>query len=541
MVRARAPSLAEPGSVPSIKVTQTKGTAVNVNSRLKSYFKAGYAGLFLTSYEEQRVEAEIKAIADTIGFKVYVWTITDSLMGPVGAESMAKWNNKDGEPLSPIELLEEMHKVLPEKSIIIAKDYHLFTQDPNPVLIRKMKDSLGLCRNTNKPFVILGCRFALMPELEKEFTVVDFALPDRTQLLEVMQGTAKSAGIELNGNTEPLLDAASGMTTIEAADAASLAFVESGGTKLDHEVVAREKSNVVRKSGILEIIETQEKLEDLGGCENAKGWIMKRRHAFGKEAKAFGLPIPKGILLVGIPGCGKTHMAKIISSVLNVPLLKLDGGKLFGSLVGESERNMRTAIATAEAVAPCVVMVDELEKAFSGTKSSGSTDGGTTSRVFGTFLQWLNDKTKPVFVVATANDVSQLPPEFLRKGRFDELFFVDLPTPAEREAIFAIHIHKRQRDPKNFDLPMLAEATDGFTGAEIEAIVTEGLFAAFDEGTELRDRHLVEAAGATIPLSRTMAAQIEGLRNWSQGRARRASEPKQVRVTSKPAERKMVA
>jgi len=496
-----------------------------MNTKLKNYFRAGYAGVFLTSYEEARVEAEIKAIADEIGFQVYIWTITDSLVGPVGDPNPRIWKSPSGEPLDTIGVLDEMTNSLPGQSIVIAKDYHLFVQEANAVLIRKIKDALGAARATNKRFVILGCQFRLCAELEKEFTPVDFALPDKDQLLEVMRGIAKSGGIELNGGTDPLLDAASGMTTIEAADAASLAFVESGGKELTTTVVAREKANAVKKTGILEIVETSETIDTMGGCDNAKEWIMKRRHAFGKEAKEYGLPIPKGVLLIGVPGSGKTHLGKIVSNVLAVPMLKLDGGRVFGSLVGESERNIRTVITTAEAVAPCVLLVDELEKAFSGTKSSGSTDGGTSARVFGTFLQWLNDKTKPVFVVATANDVSQLPPEFLRKGRFDELFFVDLPTPQERQEIFKIHIKKRGRKPKNFDLDVLAEATQDFTGAEIEAVVTEALFSAFDEETEVNTDHLLAAAKSTVPLARTMAQQIQSLRGWAEGRTRRASNP----------------
>lgn len=510
---------------------------MNTKEKIRNYFKAGYAGLFLTSYEEKRVERELAAIATEIGFDLYTYTITDSLVGPIGKVENGKpvapntFNGQDGGPLDPVGVLDMMipkdgKLVLPEKSIILAKDYHFFVADPNPVLIRKMKDALDAGRATNRHFVIVGCQFKIVPELEKEFTPVEFQLPDREQLEGIAAEIAESAGIALNGNREKLSDAASGMTTIEAADAFALAVVESGHSDIPATIVSREKCGVVKKSGLLEIIDVRDTVDDIGGNQGIKDWIGKRRKAFTKEAKAYGLPVPRGLLLVGIPGCGKSQFARAIASILDEPILKLDAGKLFGSLVGESERNLRSVIATAEAVSPCVLMVDEIEKGLSGSKSSGSTDGGTSARVFGTFLQWMNDKTAPVFVVATANDITQLPPEFLRKGRFDELFFVDLPDDDERADIFRIHIGKRQRKPDDFDLPALSKLTQGFTGAEIEAVVVEAMFTSFDRGTELSMEDITQAVSGTVPLSRTMAAQVEALRNWATGRARKASVTK---------------
>lgn len=500
-----------------------------MNKQIRSYFRAGYSGLFLTSYEEGRVEAELKAIADSIEFRLYCWDIKNGLMGPVGQEPVPSFSDTQ----DPLALLEHMNK-LPERSIILAKDFHMFVAEANPMMIRAVKEALSIARTSLRRFVILGCRFSLCPELEKEFTAVEFALPSREELKGVIGTIATSAGLLLNGNTDAIIDAASGMTTMEAADAAALAVIESDP---DHKeiapsIVAREKAGVVRKNGLLEIVDYSQGIASMGGCQNAKDWITKRRLSFSKEAKAFGLPVPRGILLVGPPGAGKTHFCKITANVFNVPLLKLDGGKIFGSLVGESERNLRSVIATAEAVAPCVLLVDEIEKAFSGSKSSGQTDGGTSARVFGTFLQWMNDKTAPVFVVATANDISQLPPEFVRKGRFDELFFVDLPDKDERVDIFRIHIAKKQRDPAAYALESLSDATEGFTGAEIEAVVSEALFSAFDEGTQMTDQHILSAVEATVPLSKTMAQTIESLRAWSVGRARRASLVKKVTVKS---------
>lgn len=489
-----------------------------MKNRITNYIRAGYPALYIQSAEEQRVEAELSAVADDIGYNLFAWSIGQGIIdiksGHVASAS--------GDPLEMIEAFAK----LPEKSLLLARDFHLFLTEPNPMIIRKLKDAFAIGKQTNRVFVVLGCRLHMLPELEKEMTFIEFQLPDRDQLRIVLDGIAKSAGLTLNGNTDELLDAASGLTTIEAENAFALSVVEAQDIK--PEIVAREKADSIKKNGIIEIVETKTGADDIGGLDILKEWIGKRRLAFSREAKAYGLPVPKGVLAVGIPGSGKSLSAKATANILGVPLLKLDGGKLFGSLVGESERNMRSAIQTAEAIAPCVLWCDEIEKSFSGSKSSGSTDGGTSARVFGTFLQWMQDKTAPVFVFATANDISQLPPEFLRKGRFDELFFVDLPDKAERVAIWRVHIAKRNRSADKFDIERLAERTDGFTGAEIEAAVTEALFAAFDDHSQIDDSYLMTAVTNTVPLSRTMSTQIEALRAWSTGRARRASTPSAV-------------
>ncbi len=488
-------------------------------SPLLAYIRSGKAGVFVQSYEEVRVELELKGIAKQLDWNIYVWSVTNGILSLSDGTSLSDTED-------PMAMLNAFEK-LKEKSILILRDFHMFlgspTERPNPVLVRKVKDVLGDAQTANKVLISVGCQLYLPPELEKEVAVVEFKLPDRALIRVTAEGIAKAAGVAVpdNGMMEKLVDAASGLTTTEASDAFSLSIVEVHD--LDPDIVAREKANTVKKNGVLEIFNTTATAADVGGLEILKAWLQKRRLSFSKEAKAFGLPIPKGVLATGIPGSGKSLCAKATASIFGVPLLKLDAGRIFGSLVGESEKNMRIAIQTAEAVAPCILWVDEIEKGFSGSKSSGSTDGGTSSRVFGTFLQWMQDKTANVFVFATANDISQLPPEFLRKGRFDELFFVDLPTQEERAAIWIVHLNKRGRNPDKFDLQELSARTDGFTGAEIEAIVNEGLFSAFDGQTELEDSHLLEAVRNTMPLSRTKAAQIEELRTWANGRARRAS------------------
>ena len=279
------------------------------------------------------------------------------------------------------------------------------------------------------------------------------------------------------------------------------------------------KAQAVKKNGLLELIETKETLDSIGGLDVLKEWLLKRRHAFSTRAIEYGLPTPKGLLILGIAGTGKSLTGKATAKVFGVPLLKLDAGRIFAGLVGQSESNLRAVIQTAEAIAPCCLWIDEVEKGFSGTKSSNATDGGTSARVFGTFLSWMQEKASPVFVVATANDVSQLPPEMLRKGRFDELFFVDLPNQAERKAIWEIQIGKHGRDPKDFDVVQLAKATEGLTGSEIENAFVEALYLAFDSEREPTDLDIAQVLTEFVPLSKLMAEQIGSLRQWSKGRA----------------------
>jgi len=245
--------------------------------------------------------------------------------------------------------------------------------------------------------------------------------------------------------------------------------------------------------------------------------------AFTDEARAFGLPAPKGILMLGVQGCGKSLSAKAVSCLWQLPLLRFDMGRMFGSLVGSSEENVRRAIAVAESVAPAILWVDEIDKAFAGSQGSGISDGGTTARVFGTFLTWLSEKAAPVFVVATANDISQLPPELLRKGRLDEIFFVDLPTREEQKEIFQIHLAKRSRDPQRFDVEALTACSDNFSGAEIEQAIISALYDAFYTRQGVTTQHILESLRQTVPLAKTMDEQINRLRTWAVGRARNAS------------------
>jgi len=501
-----------------------------MKTRLKNYIMAGYSGLYIVTWEEARVTREFAQITKELKgpkgepFNLWIWSVTSGLVNLTQEKVMEETND-------PNAMLAKISDgELGEYAIVLAKDFHMFLGSeppapPDPITVRRVKDVIGYGRNKNVVFVAMGCSLRMPPELEKEMTLIEYKLPDREELRIVVQEIAERAEIRLPDNIDPILDAASGLTTIEAADACSLSHVEKGG--IDPAVISRIKADTVRKNGTLEIKEPRFKLEDIGGLDNLKSWTLKRRRSFTPEARKFGLPMPKGIVLVGIQGCGKSLSAEVMSVIFGCPLLQMDGGKIFGSLVGESERNVRQAIATAEAVAPCVLYVDEIDKAFSGSKSSGSTDGGTAARVLGTFLTWMNDKTAPVFVVATANDISQLPPEMLRKGRFDELWFVDLPDEEERKEIWKIQIRRYGRNPKDFDVDLLARnCSKGFSGAEIESLFVDSLVEAFDNNEEPTDLLISRLSGETIPLSETMAEPLAALRKWAANRARPASTRK---------------
>jgi AAA+ superfamily predicted ATPase len=487
-----------------------------MREKITRYIQAGYAGLYLVSHEEQRVEAELKAVAAQLGHGLYAWSITEGLI------DATKGTVRDcSEPLEVLAALSD----LPEDSILLLRDFHQFLDEANPVLIRKLKDVIREARTAGKTIAVLGCRLTVPPELERELTIIDFALPGAEQLAHVLRGIAESAKLP-QPETEAaagLIDAARGMTTTEAENACALSVVETG--RFDPVVIAREKAQAVKKNGLLELVETQESLDSIGGLDVLKDWLLKRREAFTPRAVEYGLPTPKGVLMLGIPGCGKSLTAKATASVFGVPLLRLDAGRIFAGLVGQSESNLRSVIQTAEAIAPCVLWLDEFEKGLSGSKSSGSTDGGTSARVFGSLLSWMQEKRSPVFIVATANDVSQLPPELLRVGRWDQLFFIDLPTREERELVWEIQITKYARQPEVFNVSQLAKVTEGFTGSEIEQVFIEGLYRAFDREQEPNDLTIGEVLVDFVPLSKLMAEQMSALRTWAKGRARPATTP----------------
>ena len=485
-----------------------------MKNQLITYVRAGYPALFVTTPEEQRAEAEIKAAAIELNFGLYAWSITEGLVNT--ATGTVRDTPDVLEALTFIESLEE-------RTIIVLRDFGLELEDADTVIIRKVRDVLRNAKTKNKTLLFLGCEHKLPAELHHEVTVLRFALPGKVELGQVLDA------IEISGKLKPLnpdlreaaLNSAKGLTTIEAENAFALSVIEA--SEVSPTIVAREKANALKQSGLLEVIEGAPSLEAIGGLEVLKGWLIQRKDAFSERARAYGLPSPKGLLILGIPGTGKSLTAKATASVFGLPLLRLDAGRIFAGLVGQSEANLRSAIQTAEAISPCVLWLDELEKAFAGTKGSGGTDGGTSSRVFGSFLSWMQEKTAPVFVVATANDVSQLPPEFLRKGRFDEVFFVDLPNQRERADIWELVIRRYDRNEARFDHVMMARACETYTGAEIEQAFIEAMHTAFAEHREPNELDVGNALCNTVPLASLMGEEIERLRRWAQGRARHAT------------------
>jgi SpoVK/Ycf46/Vps4 family AAA+-type ATPase len=361
-------------------------------------------------------------------------------------------------------------------------------------------------------------------ELEKDVSVMEYPMPNQQDIekqLETVINAVKdnpSLDVSLDAPTrELIIKSAQGLTADEIESALARSLVESKKLSVDH--IIEEKKQIVRKTETLQFYPAESRMNDVGGHELLKDWLGKRSKSFTDAAQEFGIPAPKGVLMIGVQGCGKSLVAKAIAASWSLPMLKMDVGRIFGSLVGQSEQNMRKAIRIAESLAPCCLWIDELEKGFAGM-GGGVSDSGTTARVFSTFLTWMQEKTAPVFLIATANDVSALPPELLRKGRFDEIFFIDLPESKEREEIFRIHLSKRKRDPEAFNVKALAKLTKGFSGAEIEQVVVSALNHAFFDDRVLEQKDLAEEAKTQVPLSVMMAEDIAELRNWAERRAR---------------------
>lgn len=489
-----------------------------MQNQLTTYLSAGYPGLAVVSSEEARAEAEIATVCSSLKRRLHAWSSTEGL---VDTKEGRVTNCSD--PLELLQLLEGMFNAKEPRHVVLLRDLQLHLDQTDPPLIRRMKDILRLAKVGGHAIILLGCRLKLPQELEHEITTVDFSLPDATQLRAVLEGILKSAKIKSLNDAirEGAIQSALGLTTMEAENAFALSVVETGG--IDHKVIAREKARTLKRNGLVEVVEATTCLDDIGGLGLLKDWLVRRSGAFSASAKAYGLPAPKGLLIVGIPGTGKSLTAKATASAFGLPLLRLDMGRVFGGIVGQSEANLRAIIQTAEAISPCVLWIDEIEKGFSGSSSSGSTDGGTSSRVFGSFLSWMQEKNKPVFVVATANDVSKLPPEFLRKGRFDEMFFVDLPDAQERAQIWDIVIARHGRKPTDFDTVVLAQMCELYTGAEIEAVFVDALHEAYADGREPKPSDILEATEHMIPLAQLMDGQIAALRHWAKGRARLAA------------------
>lgn len=503
-----------------------------VYSKIKDMLKAFYPVLYLTSFEYDRTKQKIEGIINVLrsegkNVRIFNWNCVDGLRG-LNGDKPQPVINKDGEEIvEPEEVLKYiLNDKDASKDVFVLEDFNNYIEEENvKYYIRSIAER---ARHTNTHAIILSAVYKLPAELEKYVTVLNIPLPDRFDMEKTLGVVERQCKINLSMEMRNrMVDAALGMTSMEADLAFCLAAVKDDLGQNAPYTVSSEKEQIIKKSGILDYFPKNENLKDVGGMEILKDWLFKRQKAYEKKARDFGLQEPKGLLLLGVPGCGKSLTAKSIASFWNMPLLRLDIGKVYQGLVGSSEDNIRKAIATAEAVAPCVLWIDEIEKGLNGVQSSGSTDGGVTSRIFSTILTWMQEKTSPVFVVATANNINLLPPELLRKGRFDEIFFVDLPTAKERENIFSIHLQKKGQDPSLYPMGMLGKKTEGFNGAEIEECIKEAMFAAYVQNPDepkLEAAHIVEAIEKTVPLSTTMKEQITNLREWAKTRAKNASD-----------------
>lgn len=480
--------------------------------------------MYVVSHEEVRVEESLKKLCVERETRMEVWSITE------GFRTVANGTGTR-EVKDPMKALAHIQRG-EGKGLYILRDFHPFFKEP--AIVRKLRDLATELRKSRKSLILLSPVQKIPPELEKSIAaVIDWELPPRKEIEEIARKLVPLCppAVQDEITTDPtfierVVEAALGLTAVEAEDVFAKSMVRTH--TFDMTTILEEKKQIIRKSGILEYYEHREEFSDIGGLAPLKEWLVKRRHAFSSRAREFGLPLPKGILLIGVPGTGKSLTAKAVGGLWGMPLLRLDVGKIFAGLVGSSEENIRIVIKTAEAIAPAVLWIDEIEKGFSGTGSSNMTDGGTTSRVFGSFITWLQEKESPVFVIATANNVSALPPELLRKGRFDEIFFCDLPHRDERGQIFDIHIRKKGRDPGQFDIDKLVAATPEYSGAEIEQAVIAALYDAFDSGGDLNSDGLLRSLRDIVPLSVTMRERIEAMRDWARTRARTASGPKKA-------------
>jgi len=489
--------------------------------------RARYPILYIVSWEEPRVSEALIGIGKRSSKKVYEWSCSGGIVPagtPLQSVKMRKSGTKD-----PLVALDEVVEEI-EPAIYIFKDFHPFLTKSNYAVVRKLRDIAQGLKSSYKTLVLLSPFLEPPPELEKDVTVIDYHLPNLEELGRLLDQVIAEVKdnprirIELDAaGREEILKAALGLTLAEAENVFAKAIV-TGGRLCSDDVAAifAEKRQIIRKSGLLDYCEPEVRFDEVGGLASLKEWLVKRKLAFTDRAQKFGLPAPRGVLLLGVQGCGKSMCAKAVSALWQLPLLRFDVGKMFSSLVGTSEENVRRAIRIAESIAPCVLWVDEIDKAF-GALGTRSTDSGTTQRVLSTLLTWLSEKLSAVFVIATANNIHVLPPELLRKGRFDDIFFVDLPDDPERKDIFAIHLARRNREPAKFDLDALAVHSAGLSGAEIEQAVVSALFDAFSAGRDIATEDILKSLTETVPLSKTMEQEITSLREWAMSRARHAS------------------
>jgi len=474
----------------------------------------------IETLEEDRVEQALERVAQRLNIPLFVWTMTRGLRRAGALEPL--YDTK--EPLKALRNLSD----LPNAGIYLMKD--LYRSLGDAAVVRTLQDLARAFSHDRRAIVLTAPRVELPSELATLASLVKLELPTEEDLRALAQevfGTL-SRQHRLGPPPDPdVLDkiatALRGLTLFEAERALTRAVLDdlTLGPR-DIEVIAQMKKEILSRDRVLDCVPQKEGLDDVGGLRGLKAWLEKRRDALTPEAKKFGVEAPRGILLLGVQGCGKSLAAKAVAKTWSLPLLRLEPGRLFDKFIGESEKNLDRVLATAERMAPCVLMIDEIEKGFASVVSSDS-DGGLSRRILGRLLGWMQEREAPVFLVATCNQITALPPELMRKGRFDEIFFIDLPGLDERRQIFAIHLTRRHRDPKSFDLDALAAAAEGFSGAEVEQAVVAALYTAFARRAELTTEDILEEIKATRPLSVTRAEEIDALREWAKGRTVPAS------------------
>ena len=470
--------------------------------------KARYPIIYINTIEEDRVEYIIrKYIKTSLNRSIYSWDFIDGYTNNPNNEGFAKRN-----PVQALELVERLTAQTP--ALFLLKDFNRFLTDVS--ISRKLKNISRILKLQPKTIIIIGSELNIPKELYDLITILQFQLPAQNEINYELKRLIESLNIKIDPQVlESLTRACQGLSLerirrVLSKIIATYKTIDENSINL----LLNEKKQIISQTEILEYWSANETISKIGGVDNLKNWLKKRKTSFSIQASNYGLPTPRGLLLVGIQGTGKSLTAKAVATEWQLPLLKLDVGKLFGGIVGESESRLRQMIEVAETISPCILWIDEIDKAFSNNSSTG--DSGTSNRVLATFISWLSEKTKPVFVVATANNVDLLPLEIIRKGRFDEIFFLDLPQKQEREQIFKIHIQEfRPNRWELFDYSKLAQLSEAFSGAEIRQSIIEAMYHAFYEKREFTTEDICLALTQLIPLSQLENNQTLKLKNWA--------------------------
>jgi len=493
------------------------------NDELILLLKARYPIIYINTIEEDRVEYTIrKTLKTNINRSIYSWDFVDGYTNNPNNEGFAKRN-----PLQALELVERLNSETP--ALFLLKDFNRFLTDLS--ISRKLRNISRILKLQPKTIIIIGSELSIPKELQELITVIQFHLPLEEEISQELTRLVTSLNIDVDLELfENLTRACQGLS-LERIRRVLSKIIATYKTIDENSIniLLSEKKQIISQTEILEYCSVSEKITSLGGLNNLKEWLNKRKTAFSVQASNYGLPTPRGLLLIGIQGTGKSLTAKAIANDWQLPLLKLDVGKLFGGIVGESESRLRQMINVAEAISPCILWIDEIDKAFTNTESKG--DSGTSNRVLATFISWLSEKSKPVFVISTANNIDLVPLEIIRKGRFDEIFFLDLPKIDERKEIFKIHLQEFRPDTwQSFDYEKLAQLSDSFSGAEIRQSIIEGMYQAFYEKREIQTDDICLALKEFIPLANLESKQMIKLQNWAESGQIRLASSKTVYI-----------